>query len=369
MTSMLFSPITLRELTIPNRIVVSPMCQYNSNEGSANDWHLVHLGGLAMGAAGLVMTEMTNVSPDGRISPRCATLCTDENEAALKRVVDFCRTYGVAKLGIQIGHAGRKGSQQPPALGSKALTAEEGAWETVGPSPIPFGEYPAPRELTKPEIEELIEAHRQAVVRAERIGFDLIEMHGGHGYLIHQFLSPLANQRTDEFGGSLENRMRFPLEVFKAMRAEWPAHKPLGIRVSATDWVDGGFNPDEAVEFAKALKALGCDFIDVTTGGLDLRQKIPLAAGYQVPFGARVRQEADITTMSVGLIGTPQQAEDIIASGEADFVVIGRGALYDPRWAWHAAEELGATTEYAPKYRMAQPALRPELYPNHRAPA
>ena len=370
MTIALFSPITLRGLTLVNRIAVSSMCQYNAQDGSANDWHLVHLGSLAMGAAGLVMVEMTNVSPEGRISPRCATLCTDENEAALKRVVDFCRTYGVAKLGIQIGHAGRKGSQQPPALGGKALTAEEGAWETVGPSAIPFGDYPAPRALTRAEMVGLVEAHRQAVARAERIGFDLIEMHGGHGYLIHQFLSPLANQRTDEYGGSLENRMRFPLEVFKAMRAEWPAHKPMGIRVSATDWVDGGFNPDEAVAFAKALKALGCDFIDVTTGGLDHRQQIPLAAGYQVPFGERIRKEADITTMSVGLIGGgAQQAEEIVASGKADFVVIGRDALYDPRWAWHAAEELSATTDYAPKYRMAQPSLRPQLYANHRAPA
>jgi len=367
MASALFSPFSLRELELSNRIVVSPMCQYNSTDGSANDWHLVHLGGFAMGAAGLVMTEMTNVSMEGRISPRCATLCSDDNEIALKRIVDFCRTYGVAKLGIQIGHAGRKGSQQPPALGGKALTAEEGSWETVGPSAIPFGDFPAPRALTKREIHNLIEAHRASVARAERIGFDLIEMHGGHGYLIHQFLSPLANQRTDEYGGPLENRMRFPLETFKAMRAEWPAHKPLGIRVSATDWVEGGFTPDDAVVFARALKELGCDFIDVTSGGLDHRQQIPLSAGYQVPFGAKVRREAGMTTMSVGLIGSPRQAEDIISSGDADLVVIGRGALYDPRWAWHAAEELGVTTEYAPKYRMAQPSLRPELFPNHRA--
>lgn len=365
MTSELFSPITLRGLTLSNRIVVSPMCQYNSTDGSANDWHLVHLGGLAMGAAGLVMIEMTNVSMEGRISPRCATLCSDENEVALKRVVDFCRTYGVAKLGIQIGHAGRKGSQQPPALGGKALTAEEGAWETVGPSAVPFGDFPAPRALSNAAIADLIEAHRQAVARAERIGLDLIEMHAGHGYLMHQFLSPLANQRTDEYGGSLENRMRVPLETFKAMRAEWPARKPLGIRVSATDWVDGGFTPEEAVLFAKALKDLGCDFVDVTSGGLDHRQKIPLSAGYQVPFGAKIRKEADIATMSVGLIASPRQAEDIIASGEADFVVIGRGALYDPRWAWHAAEELGVSTEYAPKYRMAQPVMRPELFRRH----
>lgn len=366
MTSALFSPIAMRELTLDNRIVVSPMCQYASIDGSVNDWHLVHVGGLAMGAAGLVIMEMTNVEMAGRISPACATLCTDENEAALKRIVDFCRTYGVAKLGIQIAHAGRKGSQQPPALGGRPLTAADGGWQTVAPSAIPFADYPMPRALTKAEIEDLIEAHCRAVERAERIGFDLVEMHGGHGYLIHQFLSPLSNQRTDEYGGSLENRMRFPLQTFRAMRAAWPAHKPMGIRVSTTDWVDGGFTPDEAVIFARALKEIGCDFVDATTGGLDHRQQIPLSAGYQVPFGAKVRKEADIKTMSVGLIGSPSQAEVIIASGEADFIVIGRAALYDPRWAWHAAEELGASTEYAPKYRMAQPLLRPELFPGHR---
>ncbi len=364
MSSALFSPITFRGLTLPNRIVVSPMCQYNSANGSANDWHLVHLGQLSMGAAGLVIVEMTNVSMDGRISLKCATLCTDENEAAMKRVLDFCRTYGIAKVGIQIAHAGRKGSQHPPAGGGKPLEAAEGAWEVVGPSAIPFGPgFPVPRELTTAEIHGLIEAHVQSTKRAERIGFDLIEMHGGHGYLIHQFLSPLANQRKDEFGGSLENRMRFPLATFKAMRAVWPAEKPLGIRVSATDWVEGGWNPDEAVIFAKELKKLGCDFIDVTSGGLDSRQQIPLAPGYQVPFGARIRKEAQIVTMSVGLIDKPQQAEEIVASGQADMVVIARGALYDPRWAWHAAQELGADTAYAPKYRAAHPSMRPQLFP------
>lgn len=362
--SALFSPITLRGLTLPNRVVVSPMCQYNSVNGSANDWHLVHLGQLSMGAAGLVIVEMTNVSMEGRITLKCATLCSDENEAALKRVVDFCRSYGVAKLGIQIGHAGRKGSQHPPGAGGKPLAAGEGAWEVVGPSAIAFGAgFPVPRELTTAEIHGLIEAHVQSTKRAERIGFDLIEMHGGHGYLIHQFLSPLANQRTDEFGGSLENRMRFPLAAFKAMRAAWPAEKPLGIRVSATDWVEGGWNPDEAVIFAKELKKLGCDFIDVTSGGLDPRQQIPLAPGYQVPFGARIREEAQITTFSVGLIDKPRQAEQIVASGQADMIALARGALYDPRWAWHAAQELGAETAYAPKYRAAHPSMRPQLFP------
>jgi 2,4-dienoyl-CoA reductase-like NADH-dependent reductase (Old Yellow Enzyme family) len=364
-TSALFSPITLRGLTLNNRVVVSPMCQYASNDGSANDWHLMHLGGFSMGAAGLVMCEMTQVNPVGRISLKDAGMYSDDNERAMKRVVDFCRTFGVAKLGIQIGHAGRKGSTHPPALGGKPLTPDEGAWETVGPSAIPYGDgWPAPRELTVGEIKQLIADHVQAVERSARIGFDVVEMHGGHGYLIHQFLSPLSNQRTDEYGGSLENRMRFPLECFAAMRAAWPADKPMGIRISAEDWVEGGFNTDQAVEFAKELKKLGVDYICVSTGGLDARQQIPLSPGYQVQFGARVRKEAGVVTRSVGLIGHARQAEEIVASGQADMIAIARGAIYDPRWAWHAAEELGVETEYAPKYRAGHPSLRPQLFPN-----
>ncbi|HEY2418508.1 MAG TPA: oxidoreductase, partial [Steroidobacteraceae bacterium] len=250
MPSALFSPIALRGLSLPNRIVVSPMCQYNSSAGSATDWHLMHLGSLSMGAAGLLMVEMTNVSLQGRISPRCATLCSDDNEAALKRVIDFCRSYGVARLGLQLAHAGRKGSQQPPAEGGKPLSAPQGAWETIAPSAIPYGpDWPAPRAMTAADMAQLIGEHVEAVQRAQRIGFDVIEMHGGHGYLMHQFLSPLSNQRRDDYGGSLDNRMRFPLEVFQAMRAAWPADKPLGIRLSATDWVDGGWNLDDAVVF------------------------------------------------------------------------------------------------------------------------
>jgi 2,4-dienoyl-CoA reductase-like NADH-dependent reductase (Old Yellow Enzyme family) len=368
--SALFSPINLRDLTLPNRIVVSPMCQYNSTEGCATDWHLMHLGSLSMGAAGLLMVEMTNVTMQGRISPRCATLCTNDNEVALKRVIDFCRTYGVARLGLQLAHAGRKGSQQPPAQGGKPLTPDQGGWETVAPSPIPFGTgWPVPRELTRTDIEQLILDHVAAVRRAGRIGFDVIEMHGGHGYLIHQFLSPLSNHRTDEYGGSLDNRMRFPLDTFKAMREAWPGSKPLGIRLSATDWIEGGWAPDEALVLARRLKALGCDYIDTTTGGLDARQKIPLSPGYQVPFGARLRREAAIATMSVGLIDKPEHAEQIITHGEADLVVLGRAALYDPRWAWHAAEALGVETDYAAKYKMCHPSLRPELFPHRRKAA
>ena len=370
MTSALFSPITLRGLTLNNRVVVSPMCQYASNAGSCTDWHLMHLGNMSMGAAGLVMVEMTNVSMEGRISHKCATLCTDDNEAALKRVVDFCRTFGIAKLGIQIAHAGRKGSTQPPAAGGKPLTPDEGAWETLAPSAIPYGDgWPEPKAMTLEDIQQCIADHVASVKRADRLGFDVVEMHGGHGYLIHQFLSPLSNQRTDQYGGSTENRMRFPLECFKAMREAWPADKPMGIRVSATDWVEGGWTPDETVEFAKALKAIGCDYMDTTTGGLDPRQAIPLAAGYQVEFGTRVRNEAGLTSMSVGLIADPHHAEEIISSGQADMIAIARGAVYDPRWAWHAAEALGVETEYAPKYRSGHPSLRPQLFPNRHKPA
>jgi len=368
-SSALFSSISFRGLTLPNRIVVSPMCQYASVNGSATDWHLMHLGSLSMGAAGLVMVEMTNVALSGRISARCAALCSDENEAALKRVIDFCRAYGVAKLGIQLAHAGRKGSQQPPAEGGKPLTAAQGAWQTVAPSAIPFGEgWPAPHALTRGEIQQLIADHVQAVQRAQRIGFDVVEMHGAHGYLVHQFLSPLSNHRSDEYGGPLQNRMRFGLETFAAMRAAWPAEKPMGIRVSATDWVEGGWQPEEAVAFARELKALGCDYVDTSSGGLDPRQKIPLAPGYQVPFAERIRREAGIATMSVGLIDKPEQAEQIVSSGQADLVVLARGALYDPRWAWHAAEALGAETQYAPKYRVCHPSLRPELFAQRRRP-
>ncbi len=370
MASALFSPIALRGVTFANRVVVSPMCQYNSNDGSANDWHLMHLGSFSLGAASLVMTEMTNVSPAGRISPRCAGLYSDQNEAALKRVIDFCRAYGVAKLGVEIAHAGRKGSTHPPAAGGKPLKPEEGAWQTLAPSALAYDkDWPAPRAMSRGEIRQTVADFAAAAQRAQRVGYDLVELHGGHGYLLHQFLSPLANQRTDEYGGSLENRMRFTLEVFAAARAVWPADKPMGIRVSATDWVEGGWTPEETVVLARELKQLGCDYIDVSSGGLDPRQKIPLAPGYQVPFGEKVRREVGIPTMSVGLIAGARQAEDIIASGRADFIVIARGAMWDPRWAWHAAEELGAETPYAPKTMPCHPSLRPQLFPNRQKPA
>ncbi len=370
MASALFSPITLRGLALPNRIVVSPMCQYNSDNGCATDWHLMHLGQFSLGAGALVMTEMTDVNPAGRITARCAGMWSDANEAAMKRVIDFCRQYGVARHGIQLAHAGRKGSTQTPAQGGKPLAPEEGGWRTQAPSAIPFApDWPVPEALTREGIKELVSQWVAAVHRAERIGYDLVELHGGHGYLVHQFLSPLSNQRSDEYGGSLENRMRFPLELFAAMRAAWPAAKPMGIRVSATDWMEGGWTPEETVVFARELKRLGCDYIDVSSGGLDPRQKIPLAPAYQAPFAEKVRKEAGIPTMSVGLIADFNLAEDIVASGKADMIAIARGAMWDPRWSWHAAEALGAETAYAPKMMACHPKLRPQVFPHRLQPA
>jgi 2,4-dienoyl-CoA reductase-like NADH-dependent reductase (Old Yellow Enzyme family) len=351
MTSALFSPIELRGLHLPNRIVVSPMCQYMSVDGSAGDWHLMHLGQFAMGAAGLVITEATHVSAVGRISRRCLGLYSDENESTIKHVVDFCRRHGVAKLGIQLAHAGRKGSGHTPFEGGKSLAPDEGAWTTVAPSALPYGPgWHVPQALTKEGMREVKQQFVDAAKRAERIGFDLVELHAAHGYLLHEFLSPISNQRDDEYGGSLDNRMRFPLEVFDAVRAVWPKERPLGARVSATDWIDGGWTPEQTVVFAQAMKARGCDFFDVSSGALDPRQQIPMAPGYNVAFAEKVKKETGMTVMSVGMISRPRQAEDIVAGGKADLVAIARAIMDDPRWAWHAARELGAETAYAPNY-------------------
>jgi len=358
MTSQLFTPFQMRGLHLPNRVVVSPMCQYMSENGSANDWHLMHLGQFAMGAGGLLFTEATHVSAVGRITHRCLGLYSDENETTIKRVVDFCRKNGVAKLGIQLAHAGRKGSVHTPFEGGKPLAPDENFWTTVAPSALPFGPgWHVPAALTKPGMQEVKQQFADAARRAARIGFDVIELHGGHGYLLHQFLSPISNRRDDEYGGSTGNRMRFPLEVFEAVRAVWPDDRPLGIRVSATDWIEGGWTPEETVTFAAELKARGCDFVDVTSGQLDPRQQIPMAPGYNVPFAEKVRKETGIAVMSVGMISRPRQAEDIVAGGKADLVAIARAMMDNPRWAWHAARELGAETPYAPNYVRCSPAV------------
>lgn len=366
MTSKLFSPIQLRGLTLANRIVVSPMGQYNSDNGSANDWHLMHLGQFSLGGAAMVITEVSAVNPAGRVSHRCAGLWSDENEAALKRVIGFCKQYGVAAQGIQLGHAGRKGSTKTVADGGAPLMPDNGGWQTVAPSPIPFADgWQTPHALTVEEMAGIRDDFVAAVKRAERIGYDLIELHAGHGYLLHQFMSPLSNQRTDQYGGSLEGRIRFPLEVFAAMRAAWPSDKPMGIRVSATDWIEGGWDVDSTIVLAQRLKELACDYIDVSSGALDLRQKIPIGPSYQVPFSAKVRAATGVPTMTVGLITDARQAEEIIASGKADMVALARGAMWNPRWAWHAAEELGAEAVYAPKIMACHPKLRPSVFPRY----
>jgi 2,4-dienoyl-CoA reductase-like NADH-dependent reductase (Old Yellow Enzyme family) len=362
-TSTLFQPIRLRGLTLENRIMVSPMCQYSAVDGCMTDWHLAHLGMLANSGAGLLCFEMTDVEPIGRITPGCSGLYSDANEAALRRVAAHCREHGQAKLAIQLAHAGRKGSTAPPWDSRKTLKTAEGGWEPVAPSAVSMGEGElVPRALTLAEIKSLVAKFADATRRVRRIGFDAIELHAAHGYLMHEFLSPLSNRREDEYGGSLANRMRFPLEVFAAVRAEWPEDRPLGVRLSCTDWSEGGWDIEQTVVLARELKKLGCDWIDASSGGLVKNQAIPVAPGYQVPFAERIRREAGIATIAIGLITEAGQAERIVAEGKADMVALARGFLWDPRWAWHAAVELGATPQIPRQYLRGRPAGRTDMF-------
>lgn len=357
MSSKLFAPIKLRELELANRVVVAPMCQYSAEDGNMTDWHMLHLGSLANSGAGLLIVEATGVELEGRISLGCPSLANDDNEAAMKRVVTACQRYGTAKIGIQLGHAGRKASCTRPwetKGGSLPLKAGEGAWQTKGPSALPFApDWHVPSAYTIPEIEALKAKFVEATKRADRVGFDLIEIHGAHGYLLHEFVSPLSNKRTDQYGGSLENRIRLPLEVFAAMRAVWPKSKPLGIRISAVDWVEGGLTIEDSVIYAQKLKDAGCDFIDVSSGGNDPNQKLVLGPGYQVSFAEAIKKATGMTTMAVGLITEAEQAEAIVASGQADMVALARGFLDDPHWGWHAAYKLGAEVPVSNQYARA----------------
>jgi 2,4-dienoyl-CoA reductase-like NADH-dependent reductase (Old Yellow Enzyme family) len=360
MSSPLFSPLALRGLTLANRIVVSPMCQYSAEEGSATDWHLQHLGSLALSGAGLLMIEATAVAAAGRITPADLGLYCDANEAALARVIAACRRYGNVPLGIQLAHAGRKASAHRPWEGGRPLAPSEGAWTTMAPSAVPFDDaWPVPHALSPAEIDAVVESFAAATRRAARLGLDLVEAHCAHGYLLHEFLSPLANRRTDDYGGSLENRMRFPLRVIAAMREAWPREKPLGARITGTDWLDGGFAIEDAVTFARALKSLGCDYVCVSSGGIVPKAPIPIGPGYQVGLAARIRGDAGLATRAVGMIVEPRQAEAIIVSGQADCVAMARAFLDDPRWPWHAAEQLGATAAYPPQYERARPTAWP----------
>jgi 2,4-dienoyl-CoA reductase-like NADH-dependent reductase (Old Yellow Enzyme family) len=356
--SLLFSRARLRDLELPNRIAVSPMCQYSADsEGNASDWHLAHLGQLSLSGAGLLITEVVAVEPRGRISGRCVGLYSDSNEAALARVIGFCRRHGTARLGIQIGHSGRKGSVRLPWEGGGSLTPEEGAWQTVGPSALAYDEsWATPIEASVEELAKIKAAFVAATERAARIGFDLVEFHAAHGYLINQFLSPLSNRRTDLRGGDLAGRMRFPLEVFAAMRAAWPAERPMGVRVSATDWVEGGWTIEDAVAFSAAVRDLGADYVVLTSAGISPKQKIAVGPEYQVPFAEEVRRRTGITTMAVGMILNGERAEAVLSERKADLIAVARGFLADPRWPWRAALALGeAVPGCPPQYLRALP--------------
>ncbi len=346
--SELFTPFTLRGLTLTNRVVVPPLCQYSSDNGVAQDWHMQHLPALAISGAGLVVVEMTDVEPIGRITPWCACLWSDGQEAAMVRVLASCRKYGQAKIGIQIAHAGRKASCEVPWRGGKYLSPEKGGWQTIAPSAIPFGDdYRTPRAMVRADFDRVLDGFVSATRRAARAGFDACEMHGAHGYLLSSFFSPLSNRREDAYGGGIENRMRFPLEVFRAMREAWPADKPLGVRLSCVDWVDGGTTIEDTIVFARALKDAGCDFICCSSGGVVAMVPPLIRAGYQVKFAERIRREVGIPTRAVGMIFTGAQAEAVIAEGRADLVAVGRGYIDDPRWAWHAGDALGVLAPFA----------------------
>jgi len=351
--SSLFSPYTMRGLTLPNRIVIPPLCEYSAVDGSATDWHVIHLGHLALSGAGLLILEATAVEPRGRISRECLGLYSDANEEALARVLAIVRRYSKMPIGIQLAHAGRKGSQTKPSEGRHDVPESQGGWRCLAPSALPFiPEWQTPEALDVPGLKRICNNFAEAARRAARLGLQMIEIHAAHGYLISSFLSPIANRRTDEYGGSLENRMRFGLEVFQAVREAFPADRPVGVRTNGTDWDERGISADEAVAFSRALRELGCDYVDVSSGGNSVA-KIPTGPGYQVPFAARIRKETGMPTMAVGLIRDPHHAEAIVAKGEADMVAIGRGILNDPRWPWHAAEELGASVDFPVQYRRA----------------
>jgi 2,4-dienoyl-CoA reductase-like NADH-dependent reductase (Old Yellow Enzyme family) len=362
----LFTPLKLGSLELANRVVIAPMCQYSAEDGKATDWHMIHLGHLALSGAGLMILEATAVSARGRISPQDLGLYSDEDEAALARVVKAIRAYSPIALAIQLSHAGRKGSSRAPWEGGAQIRPDEpGGWKTEAPSPVPHASDEAPPDaLDHAGLARVREEFVTAAKRAARLGFDGIEIHGAHGYLLHQFLSPIANKRTDEYGGSLENRMRFPLEVYDAVRAVFPAAKPVWMRISATDWVPNGWDIEGTIALSKALKDRGCAAIHVTTGGVSPQQAIKIGPGYQVPYAQRVKAEVGLPTIAVGLITEPEQAEMIIANGEADAVSLARAMLYDPRWPWHAAAKLGAHVNAPKQYWRSQPRGYSDLFEN-----
>jgi 2,4-dienoyl-CoA reductase-like NADH-dependent reductase (Old Yellow Enzyme family) len=352
--STLFSPLRLRGLGLKNRIAMSPMCQYSSRDGQPNDWHLVHLASRAVGGVGLVIVEATAVSPEGRITPADAGIWNDAQAEGWAGVARLVKARGAA-AGLQLAHAGRKASTDAPWRGGQALPAGDGAWEPVAPSPIAFADgFPTPRALRAGELARVRDAFVAAARRALGAGFDLVEIHMAHGYLLHEFLSPLANTRDDDYGGTLENRMRFPLEVVRAVREAWPEERPLLVRISATDWVEGGWDLPQSVELARGLRALGVDLVDCSSGGQVPHAKVALGPGYQVPFAEVIRREAGVPTGAVGLITEPAQAESIVAAGQADLVLLARALLRNPYWPLHAAKALGVDVEWPNPYLRAK---------------
>jgi 2,4-dienoyl-CoA reductase-like NADH-dependent reductase (Old Yellow Enzyme family) len=352
--SLLFSPLELREVELRNRIFVSPMCQYSSRDGFPSDWHMVHLGSRAVGGAALVMVEATAVCPEGRISPDDSGLWSPEHGAAFERIAAFVASQG-AVPGIQLAHAGRKASTAPPWRGRMLVAEADGGWQPVAPSPLSYDENTAvPRELGRGELAGLIDRFRDAAGWALAAGFRVVELHMAHGYLMHEFLSPLSNTRTDEYGGDLEGRMRFPLEVAEAVRDAWPAELPLLARISATDWVEEGWDLGQSIELARRMRAIGVDLIDCSSGGSSPAQIIPEGPGYQVPFADAIRREAGIATAAVGLITSAAQAETILATGQADAVFLARELLRDPYWPLRAARELGADIAWPVQYQRAR---------------
>ncbi len=362
--SALFQPWSLGELSLPNRVVIAPMCQYSAEDGSATDWHMMHLGQLAVSGAGLLVIEATAVSPQARITPGDLGLYSDANEAALARVVAAIRAYSPIALAIQFGHAGRKASCRAPWEGGAQIApTAPGGWQTVAPSALPQnpGDVP-PWALDEDGLEQVKHDFAATARRAARLGFDGAELHGAHGYLLHQFLSPIANRREDRYGGSLENRMRFPLEVFRAVRDAFPAERPVWLRVSASDWVQGGWDVESTVAFSRALAELGCAAIHVSSGGVSPQQAIPLSPGYQVGFARQVKARSGLPTIAVGLITEPEHAEAIVAGGDADAVALARAILFDPRWPWHAAAVLGARVTAPKQYLRSQPRRDKDLF-------
>jgi 2,4-dienoyl-CoA reductase-like NADH-dependent reductase (Old Yellow Enzyme family) len=361
--SALFSPITLRGLELANRIMVAPMCQYSAVDGEANDWHFTHINSLALSGAAMFCIEATAVEANGRITPGCLGLWNDATEAALKPILASVRKHSKAAVAMQLAHAGRKGSSHVPWEGGQQIPVSQGGWQAEAPSALPHKEGEAPPlALDAAGLKRIRDAFAATAQRAERLGIDALEVHCAHGYLLHQFLSPISNRRTDQYGGSLQNRLRYPLEVFDAVRAAFPEAKPVGIKVSSTDWVDGGWDIAQTIELAKELKKRGVDWIDASSGGVSPLQKIPLQPGYQVQFAEAIKRAAGVNTMAVGLITEAKQAEDIVASGKADMVALARGMLYDPRWGWHAAAQLGGHVTAPPAYWRAPPHEQKDLF-------